>query len=88
MFLRSAQEGVVHRAHAWPSCTRAALLKLTPRVLFAQVEDQQLKDYEGDYAEYLRKNRQEASIMAAKEADQRERDKSQIKAKSKVGQPP
>ena len=49
-----------------------------------QVEDQKLKDYEGDYAEYLRKNKAEAAIMAQKEADQRERDKSNLKAKSKV----
>lgn len=49
-----------------------------------QVEDQKLKNYEGDYAEYLRKNKEEAAIMQKKEEDQRERDKSQIKSKSKV----
>ena len=50
----------------------------------AQVEDSQLKDYQGDYEEYLRKNSAEAEIMAGKAAKARELQKSQIKSKSKV----
>ena len=50
-----------------------------------QVEDRQLKDYQGDYDEYLRKNSAEAQIMSDKADKARELQKSQIKSKSKVG---
>lgn len=52
-----------------------------------QVENEQLKDYQGDYAEYLRKNETEATVMAQKAADQKQRDQDNIKAKSKAGPP-
>ena len=52
------------------------------------MEDSQLKDYQGDYEEYLRKNSAEAQIMSDKAAKARELQKSQIKSKSKVSQPP
>lgn len=49
-----------------------------------QVEGAKLRDYEGNYSEFLEKNEDEAQIMAAKEAKQREIEKSSIKAKSKM----
>ena len=52
------------------------------------MEDSQLKDYQGDYEEYLRKNSAEALIMSDKAAKARELQKSQIKSKSKVSHPP
>jgi len=54
----------------------------------AQVEDCSLRDYEGNYSRFLEKNEGEAEVMAEKEAKRRELEKSQIKAKSKVGMCP
>ena len=48
------------------------------------MDGHQLKDYQGDYDEYLRKNDEEAEIMADKASKARELEKSQIKSKSKV----
>lgn len=53
-----------------------------------QVEGAKLRDYEGNYSEFLEKNEDEAQIMAAKEAKQREIEKSNIKAKSKMSKVP
>lgn len=50
-----------------------------------QVEDQQFVDYKGDYEVFLEQNEDEAEKMQALEDAQREVEKSQIKAKSKVG---
>ena len=50
----------------------------------AQVDGLKLRDYQGDYEEYLRKNEQEAEVMADKASKARELEKSQIKSKSKV----
>ncbi|KAK9809695.1 hypothetical protein WJX73_005997 [Symbiochloris irregularis] len=61
---------------------RYFLRKIATRIV--TVDQQQLKDYEGDYEEYLRKNRSEAAVMAKKAEDQKERDKSNIKSKSKM----
>lgn len=44
-----------------------------------------MRDYEGNYDRFLEKNEGEAVVMAEKEAKKRELEKSQIKAKSKVG---
>ena len=52
------------------------------------MEGAKLRDYEGNYSEFLEKNEDEAQIMAAKEAKQREIEKSNIKAKSKMSKVP
>lgn len=49
-----------------------------------QVEGHKLKDYGGDYELFLEKNASEADVMAEKQAKQKELEKKQIKAKSKV----
>jgi GTP-binding protein EngB required for normal cell division len=43
-----------------------------------------LRDYEGNYEEFLEKNEEEAVVMAAKEDKMREIEKDNIKAKSKM----
>ena len=54
-------------------------------LICVQVENCKLRDYEGNYDRFLEKNEGEAEVMAEKEAKRRELEKSQIKAKSKVG---
>jgi hypothetical protein len=49
-----------------------------------QAEDQQLKDFGGDYEYYLSKNDSEAQKMAVKEAKAKAIVQSQTKAKSKM----
>ncbi len=49
-----------------------------------QVEDQKFVDYKGDYEVFLEQNEDEAEKIKAIEDAQREVEKSQIKAKSKV----
>ena len=49
-----------------------------------QVEGATLRDYEGNYEEFLEKNEEEAVVMAAKEDKMREIEKDNIKAKSKM----
>lgn len=61
---------------------RYFLRRIATRIV--TVENEQLKDYQGDYAEYLRKNETEATVMAQKAADQKQRDQDNIKAKSKM----
>lgn len=50
----------------------------------SQAEDQQLKDFGGDYEYYLSKNDTEAQKMAVKEAKAKAIVQSQTKAKSKM----
>ena len=55
------------------------------RAVRRQVEEGKLTDYEGTYARFLEKTESEAGKMAVKEQKKKELEKSQIKAKSKVG---
>lgn len=61
---------------------RYFLRQIATRVV--AVEDAKLRDYEGNYDEFLEKNEDEAEVMAKKEAQSREIEKSNIKAKSKM----
>ena len=55
-----------------------------PQLVCRQVEGAKLRDYEGNYEEFLEKNEGEAVVMAAKEDKMREIEKDNIKAKSKM----
>lgn len=48
------------------------------------MEGAKLRDYEGNYEEFLEKNEDEAEVMAVKEEKSRQIEKDNIKAKSKM----
>jgi ATPase subunit of ABC transporter with duplicated ATPase domains len=75
--LRSFQGTVIAVSH-----DRYFLRQIATRII--AVEGSKLRDYEGNYDEFLEKNEDEAEVMAAKEAKAKEIEKDSIKAKSKM----
>lgn len=61
---------------------RYFLKQIATRII--AVEDCKLRDYEGNYSEFLEKNEDEAEIMASKEAKAKKIQQDNIKSKSKM----